>query len=386
MTALNWWKGDNMTDQTSEYELGMHPELPPPNQQPGAVKWVRENLFSSIGSGVLTILGLVFLALIVPPLVNWAIIDSVVLGAESRLECRAINPDGACWAFIYRRWDQFIYGFYPDSEIWRVNLSFVLIAVTIAIALVEKLRAMKGALLIAIIIPLVCAVLIVGSETLGLKVVPTNKFGGFMLTLIIGLSGIFVSLPIGIILALARLSSLPIFSVFAVLFIEFMRGVPLITLLFIASTLLSYFLPPEVNFDLLIRVLIMVTLFSAAYLAEVIRGGLAAIPKGQYEAADALGLSYWKSMRLIVLPQALKISIPGIVSSFIGLFKDTTLVLIIGLLDPLGIGQAAIADANWQALGYELYAFIAVFFFICCFGMSRYSLYLERKLHTGHKR
>ncbi|NRA89297.1 MAG: amino acid ABC transporter permease, partial [Rhizobiales bacterium] len=293
---------------------------------------------------------------------------------------------GACWAFIYRRWDQFIYGFYPDSERWRVNLSFVLIAVTIAIALVEKLRAMKGALLIAIIIPLVCAVLIVGSETLGLKVVPTNKFGGFMLTLIIGLSGIFVSLPIGIILALARLSSLPIFSVFAVLFIEFMRGVPLITLLFIASTLLSYFLPPEVNFDLLIRVLIMVTLFSAAYLAEVIRGGLAAIPKGQYEAADALGLSYWKSMRLIVLPQALKISIPGIVSSFIGLFKDTTLVLIIGLLDPLGIGQAAIADANWQALGYELYAFIAVFFFICCFGMSRYSLYLERKLHTGHKR
>lgn len=375
-----------MSEQTRDYVLGEHPELPAPNQQPGAVKWVMENLFSSISNSVVTILGVIFLAWIIPPFVSWAFIDAVVLGAESRKECVAINPDGACWSFIFRRWDQFVYGFYPAPERWRVNLSFIFVVIIIVIALVEKIRAIKGALWVALALVAACAILIVGSETLGLVKVPTNKFGGFMLTLIIGLTGIFASLPIGIMLALARISSLPIFSIFAIMFIEFIRGVPLITLLFIASTLLSYFLPPGTNFDLLVRVLIMVTLFSSAYLAEVIRGGLAAIPRGQYEAADALGLSYAKSMRLIILPQALKISIPGIVSSFIGLFKDTTLVLIIGLLDPLGIGQAAIADAQWIGLSNELYVFIALFFFVFCFSMSRYSLYLERKLHTGHKR
>ncbi|MCJ8324750.1 MAG: amino acid ABC transporter permease [Rhizobiales bacterium] len=371
-----------MSEQTREYPVGESPELPAPNHQPGAVKWVMENLFSSIPNGIVTILGLAFLYMVIPPFIQWAFIDSVVLGAESRQECNAINPDGACWAFIYRRWDQFVYGFYPADERWRVNISFILVAIIVAIALVERLRAIKGIIWVALALVVACIILIVGF--FGLERVPTNKFGGFMLTLIIGLTGIFASLPIGIVLALSRLSTLPIFSIFATIFIEFIRGVPLITLLFIASTLLSYFLPPGTNFDLLVRVLIMVTLFSAAYLAEVIRGGLAAIPRGQYEAADALGLSYWKSMRLVILPQALKISIPGIVSSFIGLFKDTTLVLIIGLLDPLGIGQAAIADVKWIALSNELYVFIAIFFFIFCFSMSRYSLYLERKLHTGH--
>lgn len=374
-----------MSEQTRDYILGEHPELPAPNHQTGVVRWVTENLFSSWGNAIITILAIVFLAWAIPPFFTWAFIDSVVFGAESRKECVAINPDGACWSFIFRRWDQFVYGFYPADERWRVNLSFIFVAIIIAIALVEKIRAVKGALWVALALVAACAILIVGG-VFGLPSVPTNKFGGFMLTLIIGLTGIFASLPIGIMLALSRISSLPIFSIFATMFIEFIRGVPLITLLFIASTLLSYFLPPGTNFDLLVRVLIMVTLFSAAYLAEVIRGGLAAIPKGQYEAADALGLSYWKSMRLIILPQALKISIPGIVSSFIGLFKDTTLVLIIGLLDPLGIGQAAIADAQWIGLSNELYVFIALFFFIFCFSMSRYSLYLERKLHTGHKR
>lgn len=374
-----------MSEQTQDYEVGEHPELPAPDQRSGAIKWAMENLFSSIGNSIVTIVGLYVLYLVIPPFIQWAVIDSVVLGAESRQECQAINPDGACWAFIYRRWDQFVYGFYPAPERWRVNLSFIFVAIVIAIALVERLRAIKGAMWVALALVVACAILIVGG-VFGLDRVPTNKFGGFMLTLIIGLTGIFASLPIGIMLALSRISSLPIFSIFATIFIEFIRGVPLITLLFIASTLLSYFLPPGTNFDLLVRVLIMVTLFSAAYLAEVIRGGLAAIPRGQYEAADALGLSYWKSMRLIILPQALKISIPGIVSSFIGLYKDTTLVLIIGLLDPLGIGQAAIADVKWIALSNELYVFIAMFFFVFCFSMSRYSLYLERKLHTGHKR
>ncbi len=218
----------------------------------------------------------------------------------------------------------------------------------------------------------------------GLKVIDTDQFGGILLTLVIGVTGISFSLPIGVLLALGRRSSMPVLRILCVLFIEFIRGVPLIALLFIASSMLNFFLPPGTSFDLLLRVLIMVTLFSAAYIAEVVRGGLQAIPRGQIEAADSLGLTYVKAQALIVLPQALKISIPGIVNTFIGLFKDTTLVLIIGMLDPLGIGRASLADAAWSGLSREVYLFVALFFFICCFSMSRYSLYLEKKLHTGH--
>jgi len=219
---------------------------------------------------------------------------------------------------------------------------------------------------------------------LGFRPVESSKFGGFMLSVVIGVTGIALSLPLGIILALGRQSPLLIVKTLSVGFIEFIRGVPLITLLFVASTLLNYFLPPGTTFDIILRVVIMVTLFSSAYMAEVIRGGLAALPRGQYEAADALGLDYWKSMRLIIMPQALKISIPSIVGIFIGLFKDTTLVSIIGLMDPLGLSNAIRADSNWNGIVWELYGFIAFMFFIFCFSMSRYSAYLERKLQTGH--
>jgi general L-amino acid transport system permease protein len=225
-----------------------------------------------------------------------------------------------------------------------------------------------------------------GIGFVGLEPVETSKIGGFLLTIIIGAVGISGSLPIGVALALGRKSKMFIIKTLSVGFIEFIRGVPLITLLFVASTMLSYFLPPGTSFDLLLRVLIMVTLFSAAYLAEVVRGGLQAIPRGQYEAADSMGLKYWQSMRQIVLPQALKISIPGIVNTFIGLFKDTTLVIVIGLLDILGMGRASLADAKWNGLSTEVYISIAVFFFLCCFSMSRYSFYLESRLATGHER
>jgi general L-amino acid transport system permease protein len=219
---------------------------------------------------------------------------------------------------------------------------------------------------------------------LGLIPVESSKFGGFMLSIIIGVTGIVLSLPLGILLALGRQTNLLIVKSLCVGFIEFIRGVPLITLLFVASTLLNYFLPPGTTFDIILRVIIMVTLFAAAYMAEVIRGGLAALPTGQYEAADALGLDYWKATRLIIMPQALKISIPGIVSTFIGLFKDTVLVSIIGLMDPIGLTTNIRADAAWNGIVWELYGFVALIFFIFCFGMSRYSMYLERKLKTGH--
>ncbi|MEM0944222.1 MAG: amino acid ABC transporter permease, partial [Pseudomonadota bacterium] len=220
---------------------------------------------------------------------------------------------------------------------------------------------------------------------IGLEVVQSDKLGGFLLSLIIGVVGIAASLPIGVGLALGRQSNLFIVRAICVGFIECMRGVPLITLLFVASTLLAYFLPPGTTFDLILRVCIMVTFFASAYMAEVIRGGIAALPKGQYEAGDAMGLTYWQSMQLIILPQALKISIPNIVSTFIGLFKDTTLVIVIGLLDPLGLSGAIRADADWNGIVWELYGFIALFFFIFCFGMSRYATYLENKLKTDHR-
>lgn len=221
---------------------------------------------------------------------------------------------------------------------------------------------------------------------LGLRPVSSDQFGGFLLAILIGVTAISFSLPLGILLALGRRSDMPLIKWLSVGFIEFIRGVPLITLLFTASLLLQYFLPPRTNFDLILRVIILVTLFAAAYLAEVVRGGLAALPRGQYEAADALGLDFWQAQRLIVMPQALKISIPGIVSTFIGLFKDTTLVSFVGLLDPLrGVTMAVRADINWKGIYWEPYIFVGAIFFLICFGMSRYSMYLERKLKTDHR-
>ena len=220
---------------------------------------------------------------------------------------------------------------------------------------------------------------------LGLPAIPSDQFGGFMLAIIIGTSGIVLSLPIGILLALGRQSTMPFIRWVCVTFIEVIRGVPLIVWLFVASTLLKYFLPPGSSFDALLRVIILVTLFASAYIAEVVRGGLAALPKGQYEAADSLGLDYWKSMQLIVLPQALKVSIPGIVNTFIGLFKDTTLVVFVGLRDPLGLTNAIRATPEWNGIYWELYIFVALLFFTFCFFMSRYSMYLERKLQTDHR-
>ncbi|MEI6097060.1 MAG: amino acid ABC transporter permease [Alphaproteobacteria bacterium] len=220
---------------------------------------------------------------------------------------------------------------------------------------------------------------------LAITPIESDKMGGFLLAFIIGVSSISLSLPIGILLALGRQSDMFLVKALSVGFIEFVRGVPLITMLFTASLLLQYFLPPNTNFDLILRVVILVTLFSAAYNAEVVRGGLAALPKGQYEAADALGLDYWQAQRLIIMPQALKVSIPGIVSTFIGLFKDTTLVTFVGLAEPLrGITTIVRADINWKGVYWEPYLFVGAIFFVVCYGMSRYSLYLEGKLRTDH--
>ena len=280
------------------------------------------------------------------------------------------------------------------GSVWTPIMAAAGVAIGyLAFRAIEPKGGALAAVIAAIVAPIVWWLFLMGPVVeafhgvapIGIAEVNSRQFGGFMLSILIGVVAIGCSLPIGIFLALGRQSDLLILKAICVGFIEFIRGVPLITLLFVASVLLNIFLPPGTEFDIILRVMIMVTLFASAYMAEVIRGGLAALPKGQYEGADSLGLDYWQAQRLIIMPQALKISIPGIVSTFIGVFKDTTLVSIIGLLDPLGLANAIRADAAWNGIYWELFAFIALLFFIFCFSMSRYSMYLERKLKTDHR-
>ena len=360
---------------------------PAPLSESGVIGWARVNLFSSVFNSVLTVIALAFLVWTVPPMFDWLLFSANFIGT-SKADC-PVGADGerhgACWVLVYVRWKQFFFGFF-DSEgsLWRPTLAFIGLLVAVAALLFEKIPFRKALLWFALAYPLIAFWLLSGG--LGLSHVETHKWGGLMLTIVIGVFGIALSLPIGIVLALGRRSNMPAVRLLSVIFIEFIRGVPLITLLFMASNMLPLFLPESWNPDKLIRALVVVVMFASAYMAEVIRGGLQAIPRGQYEAADAMGLSYWKSMYLVILPQALKIVIPGIVNTFIGLFKDTTLVVIIGLFDILGSAKAAIAHANWIGLSREAYVFVGLVYFVFCFSMSRYSIYLEQKLDTGHKR
>ncbi|MBM3585459.1 MAG: amino acid ABC transporter permease [Alphaproteobacteria bacterium] len=372
-----------MSDATATVRTERHPDLPPPATTVGVLGWLRTNLFSSWLNTALTLLGLYLLWLIVPPLLDWAVFSATITG-EDRTACEP-NP-GACWVFIKVQFWQFIYGFYPPDQTWRVNLTFLLFVAGVAPVLIERIPGKKWALFYLLFaFPVIAYVLFVGG-VFGLPLVETALWGGLSLTLVVSIIGIVASLPLGILLALGRRSKMPILRMLSVVFIEAWRGVPLISVLFMASVMLPLFLPEGVNFDKLLRALIGVALFSAAYMAEVVRGGLQAVPRGQYEAAAALGLSYWKTMGLIVLPQALKIVIPGIVNTFIGLFKDTTLVAIIGLFDLLGRVHTATTNAAWLGMSTEGYVFAGAVFWVFCFGMSRYSIRLERKLGAGQRR
>lgn len=356
------------------------PERAAPVTSVGVLGWLRANMFSGWFNTGLTFLAAYIVWLAVPPVIEWAFLNADIAGTD-RFAC---TSSGACWAWLDQRIRQYLYGFYPIDQIWRVNIAVVLLFPALAPMLFSNIRYKRYLRWFSLAYPLIATILIIGG--MGLEPVSSSRFGGFMLNLIVGLSGIVLSLPIGVVLALARRSKLPIIRTLSVMFIEAVRGVPLLTLLFVSNIILPIFLPPNVSFDSLVRVIIMVTAFSAAYMAEVIRGGLQAIPLGQYEAAQAMGLNYPKMMALIILPQALKISIPGIVNTFIGLFKDTTLVILIGLFDILGIGKTMVSNADWQGLGTETYAFVAIFFFVVCFSMSRYSVYLEKRLDTEERR
>ena len=383
------------------------PLLAPPLLESGALGWLHQNIlstmndFSSVGGAVRSLIMAAATLFIFYYSVNilWALIDFTLIEAVwsdpqglKREICTTalaggVQHDGwhgACWPLVFTKIKFLTYGAYPFEYLWRVNLAGVILIAGLVALMFERMPyRMHIGLFMLVIYPFLAFALLYGlGNWAGLPFVDTNVWGGILVTLVVALTGIVASLPLGIVLALGRQSDMPAIRTLCTIFIEFWRGIPLITVLFMASVALPLFLPKGVTVDNLLRALIGVTLFASAYMAEVIRGGLQAIDKGQYEAGTALGLNYWKNMRLNILPQALTYVIPGIVNTFIGLFKDTTLVAIIGLFDLLGAARAAINDAAWSTpvQAITLYVYVALFYFICCFIMSRYSMRLERKL------
>ncbi|MBK8082997.1 MAG: amino acid ABC transporter permease [Devosia sp.] len=359
---------------------------PAPQRASGIALWLRRNLFSTPTDTVLTLLGIAFLLWAVPPLFGFLFGNAVFPGGTVE-QCRDPGA-GACWAYIGDRVNFFIYGFYPIDQYWRPNLVFALAALLLVPLAIPKVPfKVINAILFLVVLPVVTYVLLAGGS-FGLRPVPTEQWGGLLVTLIISSVAIIGSLPLGVLLALGRQSKLPVIRTLCISFIELWRAVPLITVLFMASIMLPLFLPQGTSIDKLLRALVGVTLFASAYMAEVIRGGLQAIPRGQYEAASALGLGYWRRMGFIVLPQALKHVIPGIVNNFISLFKDTSLVSIVGIFDLLNTIQAATSDTNWFSPTQAVtgYIFAALIYWVFCFSMSRYSMFMERRLNTGHKR
>jgi general L-amino acid transport system permease protein len=363
----------------------------PPPARAGMFGWLRANLFSSPVNIALTLLCVVCIAWALPSLLRFFFFDAVWSGAD-RQACLAspMRPQpGACWAFVRVWLSYFVYGFYPAGQRWRVDLFFLALAFGVVWLLrLSSPRRDLGAFYFFVILPVLSFVLLHGAPYLGLATVPTALWGGILVTIVVATVGIVFSLPLGILLALGRRSDEPVVRLLAVGFIEVVRGVPVITVLFMASVMLPLFVPEPLAPDKLLRALIGVAMFASAYMAEVVRGGLAAVPRGQYEAARALGLGYWRTMALVILPQALQATLPNIVNTFIGLFKDTTLVFVVGIFDFLRTIEAARADPKWAAPNVPVtgYAFAALFYFIFCYGMSRYAQSVEARLARGGRR
>jgi general L-amino acid transport system permease protein len=427
---------------TQTYPAGQHPPLLPPPSERGVIKWARERLFNTWYNALGTALMLYAAWLIIPPVLDWMFFDAV-WEAKNNKDCWA-QGDGACWGFIRARMTFFMYGFYDADSHWRPNSALIMLVVAGALVVFPQTpRKLKNyaALFITFVFPwvavgllvgpvpfaplqstlgqIVCGALLIGglavgwrahgrndavkrtvgfsvayiiavmlfmSWGLGLPELASRSFGGLLLTLVLAITSIFVSLPLGILLALGRRADgLPLLKYFCIGVIELFRAVPLITVLFMAQFMIPLFLPRGFSFDDIIMALVGLVIFYASYMAEVVRGGLQAMPRGQYEAASSIGFNYYLSMRLIILPQALKIVIPGIVSQFIAIFKSTSLVTIIGLFDILNVAKSSISDTKWLGLEWEGYAFVALVFWVFCFSMSKYSQWLERRLDTGHR-
>jgi general L-amino acid transport system permease protein len=383
---------------------------PPPVRVSGPLAWMRDNLLSTPFNIALTLVILLLLGWAAWELAHFLVIDAVWSGKdrEACLISEQQREVGACWPFVWERWSYFVYGSYPIPQRWRVDVFFAMLAFGIAWLLwLEAPRRDLGVLYSFVALPICSYILLHGTGRIGLPraianvipdgeniawqglpVVDTVLWGGVLVTIVVAAVGIVVSLPLGILLALGRRSRMPTVRLFSVMFIEFVRGVPLITVLFMASVMLPLFVPDAFEPDKLLRALIGIALFASAYMAEVVRAGLQAIPKGQFEGAMAVGLSYWQMMRLIVLPQALKVTIPNIVNTYIGLFKDTTLVFIVGIFDFLRTIEVARIDPKWATpvTSTTGYAVAAIFYLIFCYGMSRYARAMETRLAKGDRR
>ncbi|NTF41869.1 amino acid ABC transporter permease [Rhizobium sp. AC27/96] len=369
-------------------------QQPAPPGERGAWHWMRKNLFATPKDIVLTVLAILFLVWAIPQLVDWLFVKAAWSGTDRTFCATTVQggtqPDGwsgACWAFVRSKFVIFMFGLFPPDERWRPVLVLILTVITFVPLMIPSAPRKGLNLLLAFIaLPVVSFFLLHGG--FGLEVVETERWGGLLVTLVISFVAIAVSFPFGIVLALGRRSKLPVLRMLCVIFIEVIRGVPLITVLFMASYMLPLFMPEGWTVDKLLRAVVGVAIFTSAYMAEVFRGGLQAVPKGQFEGADSLGLGYWQKMRLIVLPQAIKLVIPSIVNSYISMFKDTSLVAIVGMFDLLGIVRQNFSDANWASAVTPVTGliFAGFVFWLFCFGMSRYSGFMERHLDTGHKR
>jgi general L-amino acid transport system permease protein len=345
-----------------------------------ALRTIREKLFATPVDIAITLILAYLLWLIIVPLVDWMVVDANFTGT-TRADCTA---PGACWVFVRARFGQFMYGLYPPAERWRVDLAGGILVVSILLLCWKALpyRRLLAVAAVFVLPPLGIWLL---SGGLGLPYVETRDWGGLMLTIFISLYAGLIAIPLGILLALGRRSELPVIKMLSIIFIEFWRGVPIVAVIFLASILLPLIMPSGVGVDRLARAVIGLGLVIAAYMAEAVRGGLQAIPEGQHDAAAALGLGYWRATAFIILPQALRISLPAITNEFIALIKNTTLVLIVSILDLLGIAQAALADPNWVGMNKEAYVFAGLLYWIGCFGLSRFAFTLERKRAKGER-
>ena len=345
------------------------------------ISWVNrlnKSLNSDWFNSILTLLSIFVILKFIPFILNWFIFDANFVGTAKE-DCTGA---GACWVFINVWFKRFAYGLYPNEEIWRINLAFALLLFTIGAAVLSKPKIRRLIVLFLLFVFPFIAIELISGDVAGLKYVETDLWGGLALTLIVSIFAIIFCFPIGVMLAMGRRSELPVIRYFCVGFIELWRGVPLITVLFMAANMFPLFLPEDIFLDKLIRCIIGIILFEAAYMAEVVRGGLQSLPKGQYEAAKSLGMGYWKMHLFVILPQALKIVIPGIANTFIALFKDTPLIFIVGLLELLGMIDLAKTNPKWLGFAAEGYVFAAIVYFVFCYGMSRYSQRLEKKLST----
>ena len=354
-----------------------------PIRTEGALPWLKRNLFSNLPSTLATLILLGLAVWWVPQLISWALIKAVYV--PSFQACQDARGTGACWGVVTEKYRLIIFGRYPFEEQWRPLIATVAMVGTLVISCIRVFWKPWLVLLWAAMLVVFFGLMFGGFA--GLSHVPTDRWGGLPLTVLLATLSIALAFPLAVVVALGRRSHLPAIKTVCVLYVELIRGVPLISVLFMASFMFPLFMPPGTSIDVLLRVLVGITLFSGAYMAEIVRGGLQAIPKGQQEAADTLGLSYWQAQRKIILPQALAMVVPGIMNNFIAIFKDTSLVTIVSLYELTGaMGLALNSDSDWRPFKIEAYFFIAAIYFIFCFSMSRYSLWIEKRLSVSKNR